>query len=199
MVLQSRRGSHNLALSAVGNDDRLGGLSALGSNLLDVLDDVHTFNNLSEDNVLSVQPCGLDSAQEELRSVGVRSGIGHGENTWSRVREGEVLISELGSVDGLAASSVTGREVTSLAHKFRDDTVKSGSLEVKGLSGLSHTLLASAQATEVFRGLGSSISLKLHNNATSGSSANRHIEENLRVGHLEQILLGLYRLSVKII
>lgn len=44
------------------------------------------------------------------------------------VLELEVLVWELGSVDGLAAGAVVVGEVTSLDHKVLDDTVESASL-----------------------------------------------------------------------
>ena len=42
----------------------------MGADLLDSLDDVKTLDDLAEDNVLAVQPGGLDGADEELRAVG---------------------------------------------------------------------------------------------------------------------------------
>jgi len=53
-------------------DGSLGG-TRLGSHTLDGLDYVHSFHNLAKDNVLSVQPCRLGSAEEELRAVCVGS------------------------------------------------------------------------------------------------------------------------------
>jgi hypothetical protein len=51
--------------------------------------------------VLAVQPRGDDGGDEELGSVGVGSGVGHGEEEWSVVSELEVLVRELVAVDGL--------------------------------------------------------------------------------------------------
>jgi hypothetical protein len=42
----------------------------LGADLLDGLDDLKTLDNLAEDDVLAVQPGGLDGADEELGAVG---------------------------------------------------------------------------------------------------------------------------------
>ena len=64
------RAAGYLELATVGNDDGLAGGSAVGSDALDLLDDVHTLDNLAEDDVLAVQPSGLHGAQEELGSVG---------------------------------------------------------------------------------------------------------------------------------
>jgi len=64
-------------LSAVGDDDRLGRLSARRSNTLNLLHDVHAAGDGAEDAVLSVEPRRGDGAEEELASVGVGSGVGH--------------------------------------------------------------------------------------------------------------------------
>lgn len=56
--------------------------------------------------------------------------------------QGEVLVSKLHAIDGLATSAVAGSEVTALAHEARNNTVERGSLEAQGLSGLPNALLA---------------------------------------------------------
>lgn len=64
--------------------------------------------------MLSIEPRGLHSADEELRTVGVGSSIGHGHNAGTSVLQGKVLILELVTVDGLATSSIVVGEVTTL-------------------------------------------------------------------------------------
>jgi hypothetical protein len=59
----------HLQLAGLLDGDGLGGLAGLGSDALDGLDNVEALNNLSEDNVLAIQPGGLDGADEELRAV----------------------------------------------------------------------------------------------------------------------------------
>merc|ERR1712160_57097 len=48
----------------------------------------------------------LHRAQEELRSVGVRACVGHGEDAGASVLQGEILVSELVAIDGFTASTV---------------------------------------------------------------------------------------------
>ena len=43
-------------------------------------------------------------------AVGVGAGVGHGQHTGASVLEDEVLVSELGAVDGLAAGAVACRK-----------------------------------------------------------------------------------------
>jgi len=174
----------NLELTALGNYNRLGGFAGLRANGLNLLHDIHTVNNGAKDAVLAVQPGGLNSAQEELGSVGVRSGVGHGQDTGSSVLQSEVLVGELGSIDGFTAGSVSRGEVATLAHKIGDNSVEGGSLEVEGLSRSTGSLLASAQGTEVLGGLRDDVSSQLHSDTPSRSATNGDIEEDLGVGHL---------------
>ncbi len=89
--------------------------TALGTVALNLLDDIVSFNDLAKDNVLSVQPSGLGSADKELRSVGVGTGIGHGKDTFTSMLQGEVFVFKLGSIDGLATGTVMVSEITALA------------------------------------------------------------------------------------
>lgn len=59
-----------LQLSTVLNDDGLSGGTRLRSDGLALLDHIETIDDTSKDDVLSVEPAGLLSADEELRSVG---------------------------------------------------------------------------------------------------------------------------------
>ena len=65
--------------------------------------------------MLSVEPWAWDGAQKELGTVGVGSGVGHGQDSGTGVSELEVLVGELVSVDGLSSSSVMVCEVPPLA------------------------------------------------------------------------------------
>merc|ERR1712022_82837 len=100
--------------------------------------------------MLTVEPVGLDGAEEELRAVGVGACVGHGQNAFTRVLQCEVLVLKLGAVDGLAAGTVVVGEVATLAHEVGDDAVEGGALEAEAL-------LASAEGTEVLRGLGDDV------------------------------------------
>jgi len=162
-----------LKLTAVGDSDLLGAFSGLGSIRLDLLDDIHALDNLSENDMFAVQPGGLGGTDEELAAVGVGSSVGHAEDSGSGVLELKVLVLELVAVDGLAPSSVVVGEVTALAHKVGDHAVESGSL-------VSHSLLTSAKSTEIFSGLGDHIRSQLHDNAAHRAAAGLHVKEDAR-------------------
>ena len=81
------------------------------------------------------------------------AGVGHGEDTRASVLQGEVLVPELLTVDGLTAGTIASSEVTTLEHELGDDTVEGSTLEVEGLAAAASTLLASAESAEVLGGL----------------------------------------------
>lgn len=99
-----------------------------------------------EKNGNLLQPRGLDGGDEELRTVGVGSGVGHGQQSRLGVLELEVLIGELVTVDGLSTGTVSVGEVTTLQHEVGDDSVE-------GRSGVAETLFTGAQGSEVGGGL----------------------------------------------
>ena len=59
----------SLELAAVGDHDRLGGRARARADGLDLLDDVHALGHGAEDDVLAVEPVGLDRAEEEPARV----------------------------------------------------------------------------------------------------------------------------------
>jgi len=147
---------------------------------LNLLDDIKTFHNCAKDDVLAIQVWGLASANEELTSVGVGAGIGHGEAAGSSVLAGfacEALISEFGAIDGLATGSVASREVTTLAHESWDHTMELGALEAKAL-------LAGAQSAEVLGRLGDGVIVELECDPSDICATNGHLEEDL-LRHVE--------------
>jgi len=159
-----------LAHPAVGDNDFLAGFSRLGSEGLDLLDNIHALDNLAKHNVLAIKPLGLGGTQEELTAIGVGSSVGHRKDSRSGVLELEVLVLELVSVDRLSTGSVVVGEVTALAHEVRDHTMEGRSLEPVAL-------LSGAQGTEVLRGLGHNVLTQLHDNSSHGGAISGDIEE----------------------
>lgn len=131
--------------------------------------------------MLAVEPLGLGRADEELRSVGPGTSVGHGQNSRSGVLLDEVLIGELGAVDRLASGAVSGGEVTSLAHEPWDHSVEGGALVVQGLAAAASALLSGAESPEVLGGAGGGVGEELHDDAAGRLASDRHVEEDLRV------------------
>jgi len=174
MEKPSATGVAALDLARVGDLDLLAGLAGLGSNALDVLDDVLALDDLAEDDVLSVKPRAGNGGNEELGAVGVLAGVGHGEEERLGVLELEVLIGELLAIDGLSTSSVVVGKVTTLEHELGNDTVEDGVLEAVAV-------LTSAELAEVPCGLWGNAVLELEHNLAGGLATNGDIEEDL--GH----------------
>ena len=59
----------------------------VGTVSLDLLDQLVVVDDSAENDVLAVQPRGLDGGDEELRSVGVGSGVGHRQETGGLQRD----------------------------------------------------------------------------------------------------------------
>mmetsp|Transcript_9809 Transcript_9809/g.24474 ORF Transcript_9809/g.24474 Transcript_9809/m.24474 type:complete len:262 (+) Transcript_9809:106-891(+) len=180
MLLRVMRSVDQLSdLATVSDGDLLGRRSASASEGLDLVDDVHAVDDLAEDDVPPVEPGGGHGRDEELRSVGVRAGVGHGEHAGAGVLELEVLVLELRSVDGLAASAGAVGEVASLDHELRDDPVEGGVLVVEGLAGLAHALLASAERAEVLDGFGDVVAEEADHDPAEALAVGLDVEEDL--------------------
>jgi len=165
-------------------------LATAASGGLEGLDDSQGLlvSNLAEDAVLAIEPAGNDGGDEELRTIGVWAGIGHGQKSWLGVVDFEVLISELLTVDGLATSAVATGEVTALEHELGDDSVE-------GRASVSEALLASAESTEVLSGLWDYVIVEVEVDATGllsnlGSLLARSIQDWALPGNIEETLDG---------
>lgn len=88
-----------LGFTAVLDYHRSSGLTTVGSNPFDLLDGVHTFNNLAKHHVLSIQPWTWHSGDEELRPIGVGTSIGHTQQSRLGVSDVEVFIFEFFTVN----------------------------------------------------------------------------------------------------
>jgi len=157
------------------DDDFLRRPSVPGSHFLDVSDDVHALDDLSEDDVGAVQPGRLGRANEELGAVGSGSGVGHRQNARPGVLQREVLVLELGAVNRLAARAVVTSEITTLAHELRDDSVKGGSF-------VAESLFPGAEGAEVFGGFGDDVSPQLHDDSANLFAVGAHVEVHLWQG-----------------
>lgn len=62
-----------------------------------------------------------------------------------------------------------------LAHEIRDHAMEGRSFEMKGLARFAPSLLSSAQAAEVLRGLWGDVSTKLHGDAACRGAADGHV------------------------
>ncbi len=132
-------------LTAINNGDVLTGASTGTSQGFNLLDDIHTSSDSTENNVLAIEPWAFDGGKEELGTVGVWARVSHGQQSRTSVSQLEVLIWELATIDGHATSTVALGEVTTLQHEVWNDTVEDGALEPQ--VGGSSTLLTSAESS----------------------------------------------------
>jgi len=64
-----------LDLTRARNDDPGTSGSRLGADGFDYFDDIHAFNNRTKDNMLTIEPSSIRSAQEELTAIGSRASV----------------------------------------------------------------------------------------------------------------------------
>ena len=113
-------------LTTVGDDNSLQRLVLIVARVvLNGVKHIATACDLSEDTVFTVQMRSVAEAEEELGAVRVWACVGHRQDASARVLVFEVLISEVGSVNGLAASAVSASEVTTLGHETIDNAMES--------------------------------------------------------------------------
>ena len=150
----------------------------MGGDSFEALEDGHGGgSNLAEDGVLTIEMGEGSEAHEELGSVGVGASVGHGEDAGADVLVFEVLIGELHAVDGLATSTVSGGEITTLGHEAGDDSVEGATLVVEGLAGLANALLTSAESSKVLGALGG-VSVEVDLDAAGGLATDGDVEED---------------------
>lgn len=141
-------------------------------NILDLMDNFHALEDLTEDNMFSIQPRGDNSSNEKLRTVGILSSIGHRQETRTSVFEFKVLIGEAITIDGFSASTVTTGEVAALDHEVLDDTVELGTLVAK-------TGITDRQSSEVLCGLGDTAAEQPKGNPSQRLTTVFNVEVNL--------------------
>ncbi len=168
----------DLELTTVGNDNSLGGSSAARAQSFHLLDDFVAIDHLTEHNVLTVQPWAWHSGDKELRAVGVLTRVGHGQHEWLRVIILEVLIGELGTVDGATTGTVLVGEVTTLAHKVGNDSVE-GAASVAQIT----TLLTSAQSSLVLCSPWHILGKEFKGDSAEAFVVSGDVEEDFCVGH----------------
>ena len=134
LVLPDRGGSgvnfESPARLDLDRNNRLVAVAGLG--VLDLLDDVKALDNCAKDDVLAVEPRGLNSGDEKLGAVGVLAGVGHRQQARSVVFQLEVFVRELGAVDRLAAGPISLGEVATLDHEALNNSVERAALVAEG-------------------------------------------------------------------
>jgi len=162
----------NLEAPAVTNSDGRLGLSRIRTVGLDFFDNVQATGYLSEDDVFAVQPGGIGSADEELRTVRVGSCVGHAESPQPTVGQLEIFILKSSSVNAASTRSIAVCEISSLTHESGNDAVKGGSLVSVSLFG------GLAELLEVFYRPGYRRPVQTHLNAAGISSIDGNVKKD---------------------
>lgn len=122
--------------------------------------------------MVAVQPWAGDGGDEELRAVGVRTGVGHRQLARLGVFDFEVLVLELVAVDGFASVPVVVGDVTTLRHEPWDHSVENRVL-------VAEALFARAQRSEVLGGLWNGLVEQVEDNSWLLGATNGQIKIDL--------------------
>mmetsp|Transcript_1376 Transcript_1376/g.4166 ORF Transcript_1376/g.4166 Transcript_1376/m.4166 type:complete len:152 (+) Transcript_1376:155-610(+) len=143
-----------LQFTRIDNSHLFLGCTRIGPLCFNLLDKIFPIQDFSKHNMTSIQPGSLDGGNEKLRSIGVGSSIGHTQIHGSFVLELKVFIGKLFTENAFSSTTIEMSKITSLNHKVGNDTVKDGSLVMKGFARLSSSLFSRAKCTKVFHRLG---------------------------------------------
>lgn len=125
--------------------------------------------------MVAVQPWSGHGGDEELRAVGVWTGVGHRQLARLGVLDVEVFVGKSLAVDGLTAHTVEVGDVTTLDHELWDDSVENGVLEAK-------TLFTSTQGSEVFSCLRNNLVEQFKDNSWLLFTVNGNVKKDLGLG-----------------
>ena len=89
--------------------------------------------------------------------------------------EGKVFVVKLFSVNTLAARSIVIGKVSTLTHKFRNDAMKTASLESK-------SVLHGTEGPEILGRLGDDIFAEFHHDPTGFLAANGNVKKDFGIG-----------------
>lgn len=164
---------HKSKSTTVRDFSSLAGLSVSTSDFVEFFNNLLSFNDFTENNMLSVKPGALNECDEELRSVGVGTSVGH----WEKVRlvmfEFEVFIFKLVSINGLASGTISVCEVSSLSHEISDDSMERWSL-------VSKSFLSGTESFEVGSSLGDNTIKQFEDDSASWGGSDFDVKENFR-------------------
>jgi hypothetical protein len=143
----------------------------------DCLDDAFAIiHDSSKNDISATEPLGFDSGDKELRSIGIGTGICHGQEEFAvEFDRGQIFILEVSSIDTISASTVVSYNVATLDKAVGNDTMK----ETATIAESGFTSIASTQSSKVFDGLGGDSTKETQNNATDVNTINLYLQPDL--------------------
>ena len=154
------------------------GRSGTTTEAFDFRNDIHTFHDPTEDHVLAVKPSRWNGGNEKLGTVGVRSCVGHAQQSRHVMTKLKRLVLELLAIDAFSTGAVTASEVATLQHELRDDSVENALLEVQRLARAAFAFFAGAETTEVFHGFWHIVTKQTHHDSSGIFAIDSDVEIN---------------------
>ena len=123
---------------------------------------MHSVDDLSEDNMLAIKMRCINEAKEELTSVGISAGVGHGK-TAGKMLDFEVLVGEDSAVNRFSSGSISSSEISALKHESRNNPMEVAPFVVERDSAPTLALFPGAELSEVLSCLGNGFPEKAEN------------------------------------
>jgi len=181
-VLTEERGNVGSS-GGLADDNGTADSTASRANLLKSADELlgAVVCDLTENDVLAIEPVGGNSGDEELRTVGVGTSVCHGQEVGAIVLLREGLILESSTVDGTSTPAITAGNITTLEHEAGDNAVEAAT-SVRGLDLLARAVSdggAVAELDEVLHGLGCELTEEVELDGTNGATIVRDVKLRL--------------------
>lgn len=170
-----------LHLPALGNHNVLRWFLVVGAREFNLLHNIHAFDNLTKDNVFTIEMWSRDASNEELTPISVRTAVSHGKKTRGIKFEGKVLIGKfIGAVDGLRACAIAEDEISTLDHEVFDHSMELATFVAKR-SSLGILRFTGAELTHVLCRFRRDVLEQLHFDTSKWFSSKSDVEEYDRV------------------
>ena len=156
-------------LSTVSND-LLVGLAITGPKALHRFHNIHALFHLAKHHMLAIQPFSLGIADEKLGTICVGASVCHGQDVRTCMLQDGILIIRFLAIDGLATSVILVCEITTLAHKSWNYSVKAG-------NSITKYFLPSAQSRKIFCCLWNFVCKQLEGDEAQGLTIDSDVEE----------------------
>ena len=139
-------------MTTVSNDDWTAwNISCTCWSGFNLIKDIESITDVPKNAMSSIKVGSSYETKEELGSIGIGASICHGkDSSFSMHSFVQSLICEFVTIDTLSSSTISNREVTSLCHESRNDSMECASLVMKIFTTFSSSFFSSAEGSEIF-------------------------------------------------
>ena len=163
-------------------------LTAARPHLFDLFYHLKALDYLAEDHMLAVKPGRFNGGDEKLGTIGVWTGIGHGQRSWPQMLADEIFIGKGAAIDRFAAGTIGVGDIAALEHELGNNAMKDAPLKPEAF-------FMGDQLAEILRCFRDHIGKQLHYDPTGLFISDDDIKKHLGVGCHRWCFLGRYNSS----